>query len=116
MERFLGRFAPHLFAILRIMAGRKYAMHGTQKQFGWPEGMGPVSNPLMVTAGVIELVGGLMIAIGLFASFAAFIASGQMAFAYFMAHAPDAFWPIQNKGELPALYCFLFLFIAAHGA
>jgi putative oxidoreductase len=66
-------------------------------------------------AGVIELVGGLLIAIGLFASWAAFLASGEMAAAYFMVHAKDSFWPVVNKGELAVLYCFVFLLIASRG-
>jgi putative oxidoreductase len=116
MERFLGRYAPHLYALLRIIAGLMFAMHGTQKLFGWPGDQPRAGDPLMVAAGVIELVCGVLIAIGLFTSFAAFLASGQMAVAYFMKHAPEAFWPILNKGELAALYSFLFLFFAAHGA
>jgi putative oxidoreductase len=76
-----------------------------------------VAAPLMVAAGVIELVGGLLIAIGLLTGWAAFICSGEMAVAYFKAHAdPVLSWPIMNKGELAVLYCFLFLYIAAHGA
>ena len=116
MKRYLGRFAPQLFAILRIIAGLMFAMHGTQKLFGFPGGNEPVSVPLMQVAGVIEVVGGLLIAAGLFASWAAFIASGEMAVAYFKAHAPDSPWPLLNNGELAVLYCFLFLYIAAHGA
>ena len=117
MERFLGRFAPHFYALLRIIAGLMWALHGTQKIFGWPGEGGKRDLPtLMVVAGWIEIVGGLLIAIGLFASFAAFIASGQMAVAYFKSHAPDGFWPTENKGEVAVLYCFLFLYIAATGA
>ncbi len=71
---------------------------------------------LMGFAGIVELVGGLLIAIGLFTSWAAFIASGQMAFAYFMAHAPKGTYPIENQGELAMLFCFVFLYIAAKGA
>lgn len=117
MERLIGRLAPHLFAILRIVAGLMFALHGTQKFFGWPGGKQTATQPLMLLAGTIELVGGLLIAIGLFASWAAFIASGEMAVAYFMAHfgAGDKFWPVVNEGESAVLYCFLFLFIAAHG-
>lgn len=116
MESFIGRFAPHLYAVLRIVAGLMFAMHGTQKLFGWPGGTEPVPVTLMKVAGAIELVTGLLIAIGLFTGFAAFIASGEMAVAYFWKHAPNGFWPILNQGELAALYCFLFLFMAAHGA
>jgi len=115
MERFLGRFAPQLFAILRIIAGLMFAMHGTQKLFGWPQGNKAPAMMIMTVAGVIELVAGVLIAIGLFASWAAFIASGEMAVAYFKVHAPNGFWPIVNQGELAVLYCFLWLFIAAHG-
>ena len=71
---------------------------------------------LMGAAGIIEVVGGTLIAIGLFTSPVAFIASGEMAFAYFMAHAPRGFWPIMNGGELAVLYCFLFLYFAAVGS
>jgi putative oxidoreductase len=105
-----------VYAAFRLVAGVLFACHGAQKLFGVLGGKVMTSNPLMLTAGIIELVGGLMIAVGLLASWAAFIASGQMAFAYFMVHAPQGFWPIVNKGELAALYCFAFLYIAARGA
>lgn len=113
--RFLGRYAETLFAIMRIVAGFLFLCHGGQKLFGW-FGAERAGEPLMMVAGVIEFGGGLLIMIGLFASFAAFIASGEMAAAYFMVHAPNSFWPIVNHGELPALYSFLFLYIAAHGS
>ena len=92
-----------------------FACHGAQKLFGV---LGGQQAPLMSQfglAGVIELVGGLMIAVGFFASLAAFVASGEMAVAYFQAHAPRGLWPIQNGGELAVLYCFLFLYIATRG-
>lgn len=120
MAEVIGRFSAHTFALLRIVAGLMFAMHGTQKLFGWPSmlpGMAGPLPPLMKVAGGIELVGGLLIAIGLFTGIAAFIASGEMAVAYFMGHASHgSFWPLENKGELAVLYCFVFLFIAAHGA
>ncbi len=117
MERFLGPYAPYLYALLRIVAGLMFAMHGSQKLFGIPGGKDPVALfSMMGLAGVVELVGGLLIALGLFASIAAFIASGQMAVAYFMAHAPQAALPLLNGGETAVLYCFLFLYIAARGA
>ncbi|MEJ8803872.1 DoxX family protein [Pontibacter sp. H249] len=117
MDRFLGKFSPHLYAILRFVAGILFAMHGTQKLFGWPGGGDTVElASQMGLAGIIEFVGGLMIAFGFLTSWAAFIASGQMAFAYFIAHAPQAPWPILNKGELSVLYCFLFLYMAARGS
>ena len=112
----IGRYAPQLFAVLRIVAGLMFAMHGTQKLFGWPGGKEPAGAAMMKVAGAIELVGGLLIAIGLFTGIAAFICAGQMAAAYFMAHARQNFWPVLNQGELAALYCFVFLYIAAHGA
>ena len=115
MQRVLGRFEPYFYTALRIVAGFLFALHGAQKLFGV---LGGKQMPLMSQmglAGVIEFVGGLMIAAGLFTSWVAFIASGQMAVAYFQAHAPRGPWPIQNGGELAALYCFLFLFIAARG-
>jgi putative oxidoreductase len=118
VERFLGRFAPPLYAILRIIAGLMFLLHGTQKILGWPGGKGGGGPlPLLPTiAGWLEMILGLLIAIGLFGSFAAFLASGEMAVAYFKAHAPQAFWPIVNEGELAVLYCFLFLYIAAAGS
>lgn len=117
MERFLGKYAPYLYALLRIVAGLMFAMHGSQKLLGFPGGQDPVPLfSLFGLAGVIELVGGLMIAFGFLASPAAFIASGMMAVAYFMAHAPQGALPILNGGEPAVLYCFLFLYIAAQGS
>ncbi|HXH38839.1 MAG TPA: DoxX family protein [Thermoanaerobaculia bacterium] len=119
MAELIGRFSAHTFAILRIVAGVMFAMHGTQKFFGYPpmaKGMSGPLPPLMKLGGGIELVGGFLIVIGLFTGIAAFIASGEMAVAYFMAHAHGGFWPIENKGELAVLYCFVWLFVAAHGA
>lgn len=117
MQQVMGRYTPQFFAILRIVSGLMFAMHGAQKLFGWPGGKTPMKEPLMIAAGAIELVGGLLIAIGLLTGIAAFLASGEMAAAYFIAHArPINSWPLMNQGELAVLYCFLFLFIAAHGA
>ena len=115
MEGILGRVAPQIYALLRIISGLLFAVHGAQKLLGV---LGGQQVPIMSQfglAGVIELVGGLMIAAGVFASLAAFVASGEMAAAYFQAHAPKAFWPVQNGGELAALYCFVFLYVAARG-
>jgi putative oxidoreductase len=92
-----------------------YACHGAQKLFGVLGGQKQEAT-LMIAAGVIEFFGGILIAVGLLAGYAAFIASGQMAVAYFMQHYPKAFWPINNGGELAVLYCFLFLYIASAGA
>lgn len=118
MERFLGKYEPYIYALLRIIAGFLFVWHGAQKLFGFPPSNRPGAplNALIASAGVIELVGGLLIMLGLFAGIAAFIASGTMAFAYFMAHGLTAFLPIQNGGELAAIYCFLFLYIAARGS
>ncbi|MBB6612695.1 DoxX family protein [Pontibacter sp. Tf4] len=117
MNGFLGNYAPHLYALLRIVAGLLFAMHGTQKLFGWPgDGSTVEIASLMGVAGIIELVGGLMIAIGFLTSWVALIAAIEMAVAYFMAHAPQAAFPIQNQGELALLYCFLFLYMAARGS
>lgn len=116
MSRYLGRFAPHLYAILRIAAGALFALHGTAKLFGWPGTNPPASAHLIIAAGVIETFTGVMIAIGFYASWAAFLASGTMAVAYFKGHAFGvSLFPTVNKGELAVIYCFLFLFIAARG-
>jgi putative oxidoreductase len=116
MERVLGRFAPQIYALLRIVVGLLFACHGIQKLFGLLGGTPVVLASQLGLAGVIELTCGLMIATGFFASFAAFIASGEMASAYFIAHAPRTIWPITNGGELAVVYCFLFLYIAARGS
>jgi putative oxidoreductase len=117
MERWLGRFSEIAYALLRVVAGLMFACHGMQKLFGFPAGKGGASlASLMGIAGVIELVGGMMIALGLFAGFAAFLASGEMAVAYFKVHAPNGFWPLLNEGELAVVYCFLFLYIATRGS
>jgi putative oxidoreductase len=119
MERILGRYEPYLYALLRIVAGLLFMMHGTQKLLGIPAGkMGTVSPftfPMGIS-GLIELVLGLMILIGLFTSIAAFIASGEMAVAYFMAHFPSHPLPIMNQGEAAVLFCFIFLYMAARGS
>lgn len=117
MERFLGKYSPYIYALLRIIAGFLVLWHGAQKLLGYPtpkQAM-PLSG-LMAVAGTIELIGGLMIMLGLFAGIAAFLASGMMAVAYFMAHAPGGFLPLVNGGELAVLYCFVFLYIAARGS
>ena len=112
-------WAPRLLSILRIMAGLLLLQHGTGKILKFPAGVVPANFNLSSMpgyAGVIELVCGILLVIGLFSRPAAFIASGMTAVAYFMVHAPQGFYPILNKGELAALYCFLFLYIAAAGA
>lgn len=116
MERYLGRYSPQIYAVLRIVTGLLFLSHGLQKVFGLLGGRHVPLASLPGIAGLIELVCGALVLLGLFGSIAAFIASGEMAAAYFMAHLPQGFWPIQNKGELSALYCFLFLYIAAGGS
>ena len=116
MERWLGRYADVFYALMRFMVGALFACHGAQKLFGALGGTQMTGNPKMLVAGIIEFVGGLLIALGLQASIAAFLASGQMAYAYFSVHAPGGFWPLLNKGELAVLYCFVFLYIAARGS
>lgn len=110
--------APRILGITRILAGIMFVCHGSQKLFGAFGGMPGVPKALIWSAGPIELVGGALIAIGLFTRSTAFLTSGFMAFAYFIGHAPKGFWPIingGNDGEPAILYCWLFLYIAAQG-
>lgn len=102
--------------LLRIVAGFLFWQHGVQKLFGALGGE-QISDffGMMGLAGLLELVGGAMLVLGLFTRPVAFILSGEMAWAYFMTHAPQGFWPIMNRGELAALYAFLFLYIALRG-
>jgi putative oxidoreductase len=116
MARLRADRASWVYAVLRIVTGFLFVPHGLQKLFGM---FGATAVPLASlrgVAGVIEVVGGTLVAIGLFTRPAALLCSGQMAVAYFYVHAPQASWPIQNRGELAALYCFVFLYIAARGA
>jgi putative oxidoreductase len=111
-------WSPYLLSVLRIVAGFLFIVHGTQKLYGYPEGLpgGPVELMTRAgVAGVIETVGGALLMMGLLTRLAAFIVAGEMAFAYFLVHAPKGFWPLLNAGELSALYCFLFLYFAAAG-
>ena len=107
-------FVEITYALLRFFAGVLLACHGAQKLFG-VLGKPAAEGALMKFGGIIEFAGGLLVALGLLTSWAAFLASGMMAVAYFTAHAPQAFWPIVNKGELAVVYAFLFLFICARG-
>jgi putative oxidoreductase len=111
---FLGRFEGVFYALFRILIGLFFATHGAQKVFGILGGP-KAGAPLFLIGGWIELITGLLIAIGLFTGLAAFLASGEMAFAYFLVHASGGFWPVLNKGELAVVYCFAFLYMAAHG-
>jgi len=111
-------FAPQLLSLLRIMSGLLVLQHGTTKYLNFPAG--PMNNATPMTmsgaAGVIELIGGALLVVGLFTRPVAFILSGMTAVAYFYVHAPRGFFPILNAGELAALYCFVFLYLAAAGA
>ena len=113
------KWAPYVLGILRIVTGFLFLQHGSAKLLGIPhlamfEGGVPLMS-LMGVAGILELVGGSLILLGLFTRPVAFILSGQMAVAYFMAHAPNGFLPILNQGELAALYSFIFLYFAFAG-
>lgn len=119
MGRFLEGISNYAYAAMRIVAGAAFAQHGAQKLFGVFGGMGgaPVEwLSLMGLAGAIELCGGVLVAVGLLTRYAAFVSSGLMAAAYFMAHASRGFWPIENRGELAMLFCFLFLYVATRGS
>jgi putative oxidoreductase len=112
----LSRWEPQILAILRIVVGLLFLEHGLSKFFGFPVPF-PVHPlpPTLIAAGVIEVTAGVLVAVGLFTRIAAFIASGEMAAAYFMGHLPKGFWPIANMGEGAILFCFIFLYIAAAG-
>ncbi len=115
MPGFMKSVEGHTYALVRIVTGFLFLWHGAQKLVGFP--MPPPEAPALVlyVGGPIELVGGTLIMIGLFTRWAAFIAAGEMAAAYWMAHATQALHPMQNQGELAILYCFIFLYIAATG-
>jgi len=118
-ENALAPFSPQLLSILRIMTGLLFLAHGSAKLLGFPHL--PMFDDLQLLSiggisGLLELVSGALIVLGLFARPVAFILSGEMAFAYFLAHAPRSFFPILNGGDAAILYCFVFLYIAAAGA
>ncbi len=113
----IARYAPYVLSIVRIVVALLFFEHGLSKMFGFPQGPAlPVDFSLHWFSGVIELVGGALVALGLFTRVAAFIVSGEMAFAYFLSHAPHGFFPILNRGDGAILYCFIFLYIAFAGA
>ena len=116
MPRFMSSYETQTYALLRIVSGFLFFWHGTQKLFGVPGGGPPGAPPFVVyVGGGLELVCGALVVIGLTTSWAAFIASGEMAVAYWLVHGTRALLPIQNQGELAVLYCFVFLYIAARG-
>ncbi|PTQ13297.1 DoxX family protein [Sphingomonas oleivorans] len=112
-------WAPRLLSVLRVVTGLLFLSHGVVKLFGFPAGAQPGQVPLFGLyglAGMLELVGGLLIVLGLFTRPVAFLLSGEMAIAYFMAHAPQSVFPVLNGGEAAILFCFIFLHLAVAGA
>ncbi len=112
---FMNKFQNETYAVFRIVFGLLFAFHGTQKLLDFPA-PGPELNAMLLAAGVIELVGGAMIAVGFMTSWAAFLASGTMAVAYWIAHGLNHLFPSVNKGEMAVLYCFAFLMISGRGS
>lgn len=116
MKPFMSSCNAHCYALMRIVAGFLFLWHGAQKLFGFPSAMPPgVPEYITYIAGPIEMIGGILIMVGLFTSWSAFLASGLMAFAYWIGHGTKALLPILNNGELAALYCFVFMFISTQG-
>jgi putative oxidoreductase len=112
----LSRWEPQVRALLRIVTGLLFLEHALSKFFAFPVPF-PIHPlpPLLIAAGAIELVAGILVTLGLFTRLAAFIASGEMAVAYWMQHVPKSFWPLANMGEAAILFCFIFLYLAAAG-
>jgi putative oxidoreductase len=115
MARWFDRYSEAAYFLLRVVAGLLFAQHGVQKLFGLLGGKAVPLFSIYGLAGALELVGGVLIALGIHAGWVAFIVAGEMAVAYFWRHAPRALFPIQNGGELAALYSFIFLYIATRG-
>jgi putative oxidoreductase len=118
LSSFYSPWSPRFLSVLRIVTAFLFMQHGGQKLLSFPappQAMHPLLS-LIGVAGILELFGGLLLVLGLFTRPIAFLLSGQMAVAYFMAHAPHGFWPIINRGELAVLYCFVFLYLAVAGA
>ncbi|HEX2669110.1 MAG TPA: DoxX family protein [Gammaproteobacteria bacterium] len=112
----LDRWSPQILSLLRIVVGFLFLWHGSAKLLGYPPGMGGIQlMSLFGLAGILELVGGALVCVGLFTKPVAFILSGEMAVAYFMAHASQGFLPFVNHGEAAVFYCFVFLYLAAAG-
>ena len=117
MASFMKPYEAQAYALFRIVTGFLFLWHGSDKVLGFPKAPPPEAPALVIwVAGPIELIGGLLVMIGLFTRWTAFLCSGLMAAAYWMAHGMRALLPSQNGGELAVLYCFAFLFIAARGA
>ena len=113
---FLSKYSPQILGVVRIVVGLLFLEHGLMKIVGFPApmGHGPLP-PMIMAAGIIELAGGVLVAAGLFSRIAAFVCSGEMAFAYFIAHFPRGIYPAMNGGEDAILFCFIFLYLAAAG-
>ena len=116
MKRLLASHREGIYTLLRVVVGLMFASHGTQKLFGAFGGVPVQAGSLAGIAGIIELATGPLIAFGLLTRLLAFLASGEMAVAFFVAHAPKGPWPIANGGELAVIYAFVFLYVAARGA
>jgi len=120
MRENLNEYAPAMLSILRIVTGLIFLAHGTQKFLGFPVGdmanAGWALDNLGAVAGIIELITGALLVLGLLTRPAAFIASGTMAVAYWYAHAPQNFFPVNNAGDAAILYCFVFLYLVFAGA
>ena len=113
----LNKYAPYALAALRIMTALLFIAHGTQKLFGFPIAFPMPELPLtLLIAAILEVVGGILMLIGLFTRPVAFILSGLMAFAYWMMHAPSSFFPVANGGDAAVLFCFVFLYFVFSGA
>lgn len=112
----IARYQPYVLSVVRIMVALLFFEHGLSRLFAFPS---PLPPPELFSlhwfAGAIEFAGGALLALGLFTRFAAFIMSGEMAFAYFLSHAPQGFFPILNRGDAAILYCFVFLYLAFAG-
>ena len=113
---FMKDYGEQTYALLRIIAGFLFFFHGTQKLVGFPLPVPEAPAFVIYVAGIIELVGGILVMVGFYTRWSAFVCSGLMAVAYWMAHGFQALFPIANQGELSALYCFVFLCISARGA
>ena len=116
IKDFLTRYEMQVFGILRIVTGFLFLWHGSQKLFAFPPAGHPFPSYVILIAGPIEFFGGLLVMIGLWARWAAFFCSGEMAYAYWMVHSKNALLPLLNGGELAIIYCFLFLFIIFKGS
>jgi putative oxidoreductase len=117
VSAFWSKWSPVLLSVLRIVAAFLFMQHGAQKLLGFP-GAGDHKVELMSLmgfAGCLELIGGGLLLVGLFTRPVAFVLSGEMAFAYFMVHAPQGFWPLLNQGDAAVLFCFVFLYLSAAG-